>query len=116
MSRGVDSMMRALGKAHIPHSVPQNEQCPKGCGELLQFGTDAIGRETSRCPKCDGVSRPRRINPNEVLIPQGLVQAYRSLPPAVPGEPCAHCGQKAPPRRTAAADAGMPSPGSAAGR
>ena len=100
MGRGVDGMLRALGKAHIPHSVPQSVHCPKGCGEHLQFGVDAIGRETSRCPKCDGVAKPRKINPNEALIPQGLVAGRLALPPARPGQPCAHCGHRVPkPRR-----------------
>lgn len=109
MSRGIDGFMRALGGAVLPHSVSQSELCPKGCGEHLQFGTDAIGRETARCPKCDGVARPRRINPNEALIPQGLVPAFRQLPPAVPGQPCAHCGHVVPePKRVRAPKSVLP--------
>ena len=94
--RGTSATIRALGRPSLPVSIPQSQLCPKGCGSTLQFGTDAIGRETSRCPKCDGVAKPRKISPNEALIPQGLVPAYRELPPPVPGERCAHCHQRIP--------------------
>ena len=99
MSRGIDGYMRTLGKANLPVSRVETDKC--SCGEYLEFGTDAIGRTTERCPRCDGVAKRRKPNPNEALVPQGLVPAYRSLPPATPGEPCAHCGHVVPgPGRT----------------
>ena len=62
------------------------ERCPKlGRRTELVFGTDAIGRTTTRCPRCDGVAPRRAANPNEVLRPQALISAAQLLPPCPPG-------------------------------
>lgn len=62
------------------------ERCPKlGRRTELVFGTDAIGRTTTRCPACDGVAPRRPANPNEVLRPQALIAESQLLPPCPPG-------------------------------
>lgn len=67
------------------------------CGEYMQYTTDALGRLRSRCPKCQGVAArsARHVDdpPFIALVPSTQLAAA-PLPPPVPGEPCAHCGQK----------------------
>lgn len=50
------------------------------------FGTDAIGRTTSRCPICDGVKKPRKALPDEIFRPQALIGTKQLLPPCPPGK------------------------------
>ena len=63
------------------------------CDGQMVVTKDAIGRERLRCPRCDRVTA-RRADPNEALIPQGLVRADKLLPLVRPGQlrcqVCAH--------------------------
>jgi hypothetical protein len=49
-----------------------------GCDGPMTITKDAIGRERIRCKRCHGVSEVRR-NPNDAMIPQGLVRANLSV-------------------------------------
>lgn len=58
------------------------------------FGTDAIGRTTTRCPVCDGVKKPRKALPDEVFRPQALIGTAQLLPPCPPGRlRCQSCAR-----------------------
>lgn len=63
------------------------------CDGQMVVTKDAIGRERYRCPRCDRVT-VRRADPNEALIPQGLVRADKLLPLVRPGQlRCQRCAK-----------------------
>jgi hypothetical protein len=70
-------------------------RCPHhGRRTALVITFDAIGREVERCPVCDGVAKPQRLNPNEVLKPQALIGRAQLLPPCPPGKlRCQSCAK-----------------------
>lgn len=79
------------GKVDVVHCT----RCrAEGRTTAVVFGSDAIGRTTSRCPVCDGVRKPRRASPDEVLKPQALIAPAQLLPACPPGklrcQSCAH--------------------------
>lgn len=61
-------------------------RCQKdGLRTALVHKLDAIGRTVTRCPICDRVAPPTRLNPNEVLRPQSLISEAQLLPACPPG-------------------------------
>ena len=57
-----------------PRAVLQHWPCPTGCGTVLEFRTDRLGRLLERCPKCDPAWRR--------IIPDATTE-----PPTAPGAP-----------------------------
>lgn len=75
---------------------PAGERCARCADTELVLTPDAVGRLRKRCPKCDGVSLKRVRHPDELMMPQALVQVNErpALPAIAPGQlrcqVCAH--------------------------
>lgn len=82
--KGSSPSIAAIG-AYTPSAASSLPRC-KRCGEYVVMTPDAIGRLNERCPKCDGVAKPRRAHPDEVLVPQTLVSREQLLPSIEAGQ------------------------------
>jgi hypothetical protein len=85
MSAGALELLRELA----------GETCA-GCDSQMVITYDALRRPRKRCPKCDGLSKPRAPHPDTVLVPVALkpLAMAAGLPPVEPGQlRCQRCAR-----------------------
>lgn len=81
----------------LEHRLPSTkEDALCGCGTAIVHTLDAIGRTRARCPKCDRVAPIQHRQPDEVMIPQGLIRLsdIKLLPEVEDGQlRCQRCAR-----------------------